>query len=594
MRKLFFYLLCAISFFTKGQTFSYTVNATILDTSTICMTIPVFGLPTAINSTFGLVSVFMNVAHNNDSHLVIQLQSPDGNEITLASGVGGAGQNFSNTTLAMNGVNGFIASGIAPFSGTYIPQQTLNTLNNGQNPNSVWRFCITDTYFGDAGTLINFSITFGNNPPPNPPPPPVVCSYCKCMNNADSCSLLPDLTASYLCIQNNHFEQTGFLKMSNATPNIGRGPIEIHGIDSCFCDSVPVPCSSTCPPGTQMKHKITQRIYKRVGKDTLVSYNRDAGIMTYHPEHHHLHVDDWTHFSLRVQTPNPDPTTWPIIGTASKQSFCLVNSGNCTTSYGYCKDTIGNSLTMANIPNAGFGMYNGCGLDQGIYPGNLDVYTQNQNNSVPLGSICNGSFHIVSITDPKNNFLESNENNNWVSVPITLTKQSAPTGTTSFNYNVNGLQLNFTNTSPSSTTYLWNYGDGNWDTIYNPKHVYVNPGTYSVSLVSLNNCYTLSSQTITLTGIDKYENTGLDLNIYQNPLSENSFITFYVSDKTFVDLEIFDISGRVVELITIESQKEGVQKYTLTNRILSYSSGIYFLKVSDRSGNSALKKMVVK
>jgi hypothetical protein len=342
-----------------------------------------------------------------------------------------------------------------------------------------------------------------------------------------------------------------------------------------------------------MRHKVIQTIYKRVGKDTLASYQHDAGIMTYHPEHHHLHVDDWAHFSLRVKTSDPDPTTWPIIGTSSKQSFCLVNSGNCSSNYGYCKDTSGTILEAGDIPNAGFGIYNGCGLDQGIFPGYLDIYTQQQNNPMMLGNICNGTFHIVSITDPKNNFLESNENNNWAVVPITLAKQIAPYGTSSFHASANGLKLNFTNTSPSNTPYLWDYGDGKWDTIYNPNHVYAKAGTYTVSLISLNKCYSLTSQTITVNELLVYENSGFNLTIYQNPIAENSFVTYYVFEKKSIELTILDMAGRIIRNFTLEPETLGAQTFVLPNEVLLLSRGIYSLRISDKSGNSELKKMVI-
>lgn len=573
----------------SAQTFYDSTWTHIADTSAFCVPIIVSGLPNQINSSFGLTSVCFNITHTYDADLVIEVQSPDGSIITLAGGVGGAGQNFTNTCVAMNGANGFIATGTAPFIGIYIPQQSLNLLNNGQNPNGSWKFCINDTYMADTGALHNFSITFANNPPPDPSPPPIVCSYCTCLNNADSCDLLPDMTASALCIQQQHTETPGQLFMANATPNIGRGPIEIHGIDSCFCDTVPVPCSTTtCPSGNPVKHIIIQRVYQRVGSDTLTSYDSIAGHMNYHPSHGHLHIDDWSDYSLRLATTNPDATTWPLVGTSTKQSFCLVNLSNCTIDYGYCVDTSGNILDMAAVPNAGFGLYTGCGLDQGIYPGMLDIYDMSLNDPIILNNICDGTYYIVSITDPENNFIESNENNNWVSVPINLTQQLSPSGTTSFNYSVNGLQTTFTNTSPTGNTYLWNFGDGSWDTTYSPVHTYTAGGTYTVTLVSLNQCYTMTSQVIVLTGINEYNHADLNLHIYQNPITENSFITYYLPEKTNVKIELFDMLGKNASTPLSMTQPSGLQKYYLRN--IPLEKGIYFLRLDvEGLGNSTVK-----
>ena len=91
-----------------------------------------------------------------------------------------------------------------------------------------------------------------------------------------------------------------------------------------------------------------------------------------------------------------------------------------------CLDNIGNVITT--VPNQDVGFHTGCGFNQGIYPGNYDVYSISLNDPIPLINVCNGNYYIVSITDPNNNFLESDENNNWVAVPITLTQQNlAPT-----------------------------------------------------------------------------------------------------------------------------------------------------------------------
>lgn len=588
MKRLFSAILFFLCLYVHSQTFWDSTYTHIPDTSKIGVQLNISGLPPQIDTSFGVSSVCLNITHSFDQDLVIQLKSPDGNVITLAGGVGNNGHDFTNTCFAENGTNGYITSGTAPFSGTFIPQQSLNVLNNGQNPNGIWTLIISDANLADTGSYHNCKINFSTSPPPDPPIPPIVCTYCTCANNADTCDLLPDVTASALCIQQYHLEGPGNIQIANATPNIGRGPIEVHSIDSCFCDTVPVACTTVvCPGGKAVKHSIIQRIYQRTGNDTLSHYDRKAGLMTFHHAGH-LHIDHWTDFSLRMATVNPDATTWPILGTSAKQSFCLINLEDCTNAYGYCMDTNNNVLTMSNISNAGFGLYTGCGLDQGIYPGYLDVYDIPLNDPIIFNNICNGTYNIVSITDPENNFLESNENNNWVSVPVTLTQQSSPSGNSSYNYSVNGLQATFINTSPSGNTYLWNFGDGSWDTTYNPIHTYTAAGTYSVSLISLNQCFAMTSQVIAITGMNEYQKANLNLRVYPNPLTQNSSVTYYVSGNSHVHLEITDLSGRKIATLVDENQKQGVQKIFLKNIYLR--PGVYFLYLDvNNHGSDAVK-----
>ena len=51
-----------------------------------------------------------------------------------------------------------------------------------------------------------------------------------------------------------------------------------------------------------------------------------------------------------------------------------------------------------------------------------------------------------------------------------------------------GNQVNFTDSSAGGTTYLWDFGDGNTDTVANPQHTYALNGDYLVCLFLWNAC----------------------------------------------------------------------------------------------------------
>src|ERR1035437_4024671 len=65
----------------------------------------------------------------------------------------------------------------------------------------------------------------------------------------------------------------------------------------------------------------------------------------------------------------------------------------------------------------------------------------------------------------------------------------------SFTYSVNGLSIQFTNTSINGVTYFWNFGDTNTSTQQNPQHTYSAAGTYPVTLTVFSNC---SSNSVTI------------------------------------------------------------------------------------------------
>jgi hypothetical protein len=82
--------------------------------------------------------------------------------------------------------------------------------------------------------------------------------------------------------------------------------------------------------------------------------------------------------TLRVQTADPNPLNWPIVGEGAKIGFCLMDYGQCgtgtgSTYYGHCRDTNmyynqGNVMLNSNFPNYGLGggSYNCSVVEQGI------------------------------------------------------------------------------------------------------------------------------------------------------------------------------------------------------------------------------------
>jgi len=291
---------------------------------------------------------------------------------------------------------------------------------------------------------------------------------CVCEDGTNSCYLLPDITASWQGISNNGFTEypqsgagtnytgqgpdDGRLRVSASTPNIGHGSFTVRGYDSngnrafiCGQDTI-VGVSPTgpftCPNGVpNPKQLIIQRVYKKEG-NTMTHTDFWSGSMTYHPSHGHMHVDDWAVMTLRVQTSDPNPLNWPVVGEGAKIGFCLMDYGQCGTNsgstyYGHCRDENryyqqGNILLNNNFPNwnLGGGNYD-CSVDeQGISSGWTDVYGKHLEGmwiNIPKNT-CNGDYWIVLEVDKNNYFMEEDEENNWTAVPVTLTMQN-PVGT---------------------------------------------------------------------------------------------------------------------------------------------------------------------
>lgn len=601
-------LLCSISFFIAAnaiaQTFTNTTGGAIPDAPApqACFDLTVSGLPVAANSSWGITTACIDITHTWDADLRITLRSPLGFEAILSNGNGGDGDNFTNTCFRMDGQSGYISQGTAPFTGTYIPDQSLNGFNIGMNPNGTWQLCVLDMQGADIGTVNNFSLTFGANPPSDPLPPPGPCGLaspgnCQCPDGSDTCDLIPDMTASAAIIMAEHTEYAGYMRLSNATPNIGWGPMEIHGIDSCFCGTSYVPCSTVqCPDLSYPKQRVHQTIYRREG-NTMTSYTRPAGTMTYHPDHGHVHVDDWAQFSVRRDNGDPNPLNWEIVAEGQKVSFCLINLGDCTNNYGWCIDENNNIVTMADIPNSPFGVISGCGRDQGIYTGNLDIYSQGlpgMDIQFPPG-MCNGDYYIVSTTDPNNDFLETNENNNTAVAPITLTMQAAPTPPVAqFSYSVSGSTVHFFNTPDVNGLFHWDFGDGTTSSAQNPTHVYPIDGNYDVTLIVTNHCSGQQDSitydvNIYTTGIDANEHRTSLLTAYPNPYKNATTIAYFSDGKNPLSIEVFSIVGQKTITLVNGIESLGMHEITFSAKLNGMSAGVYFVRLISKDKDITLK-----
>jgi subtilisin-like proprotein convertase family protein len=139
-------------------------------------------LPVTLPAGASLTSVAINftMTHTWDSDMTINLISPNGTVINLLSGVGGSGDNFTNTTLTSVGTPPSIATGTAPFTGTWAPQgiaavgptglqQTAGVNNfaafittaNAGAVSGNWRLAMSDGAGGDVGLLTNWNLNFG-------------------------------------------------------------------------------------------------------------------------------------------------------------------------------------------------------------------------------------------------------------------------------------------------------------------------------------------------------------------------------------------------------------------------------------------------
>ncbi len=403
--------------------------------------IRVSGLPSRIDSAFGLGKICIAIQHQRVSDLKIELLSPDGTAIWLTNRNGRDGADYFNTCFRSNGFNGYIHQAQAPFMGEYIPDGVMAFLNNGQNPNGTWYLLIQDLRSGITGQLDAASLEFSANPMPglvtgncsaqNP-------SGCVCgSNTAVTCPLLPDLIILPSFTNNqikeyppDHPVYPRQLRFAASIANIGNGPLELYGSHEWYCKKTRTDSATKCADGSRPRQQVIQRIYSKSG-DSLTSATSKAGFNYYDdkPGHNHYHFDNWVEFRLvkKIAAKGKRPGSTIVIAKGRKVSFCLFDYGICNNADSLCAWN-GKIYGEKNLENYGFGGYTDCKSGrQGISVGGYDTYGmlyEGQYLELPKG-LTSGTYFLQFEIDPEHFIREAERKNNITEFPVTIQLQNS-------------------------------------------------------------------------------------------------------------------------------------------------------------------------
>lgn len=137
-----------------------------------------------------------------------------------------------------------------------------------------------------------------------------------------------------------------------------------------------------------------------------------------------------------------------------------------------------------------------------------------------------------------------------------------------------GLTYAFENHSIRSSSYLWDFGDGNTSTDANPTHTYAQSGNYTVTLTGYNSCQENSSVQQLNTSITDVESpTETELKVYA---VENGIRIDYRSDVS-ADLR-YEVLNRLGQLEA--TGRIGItNSYNATIPLNIHSNGVYFLRL---------------
>jgi len=180
------------------------------------------------------------------------------------------------------------------------------------------------------------------------------------------------------------------LRFSTTSWNSGTGPLEL--------------AAGEVETGSG-KLRVYQVVYQSSGAPTL----NFAGAFEYHPEHDHMHFNDYALYTLQpVNAPGGS------LRTGAKTTFCVL-------------DTTAINLGLPGAPSRAF--YSRCGRDlQGISVGWGDTYGAHlAGQEIDFTGNADGIYQLKIEVDPKKVLVETNESDNVSCVLLSIRKPSSVT-----------------------------------------------------------------------------------------------------------------------------------------------------------------------
>lgn len=556
-----------------------------------------------LNPSYGLKEICVSIQHPFSGALAIYLLSPQGVTIELSSG-NGTGSDYTSTCFNQS-ASILISSGSSPFTGSFVPEQNIGNINNGDTSEGLWTLIVTDYFEGDTGKLLSWSLLFDTLAPAPSSTPPGPCNEyspgsCVCEDGSNNCILYPDIIVSTHMLQDTFWQKEipGTFYLTNSTANIGYGPIEIFGTGRWFCGDSLVDGNVLCSDSTYSRQEVVQRLYKKTSFGFFDYVDSTVGYMQFHSAlgHRHLHVDSWVQNSIRLKGISGNPLDWPILAMGNKVSFCVYDHLECNTSFKSCEYN-GTVHRYVDLPNAGLGSgYNSCGDHlQGMSVGYSDIYDFNiEGQDVPVDTLCNGKYYLVAQFDPDNLFKERNRSNNLSVVPMRLEKQldccKSRFKVDTLNLATGHYQL-IDLSIPIPEKWEWNI-NGSVDTLQFPEFYAAADDTVFISLKTENDLSCSDSSFAHFytgtTGVNPLQKSELKADIFPNP--NNGFFNIHFTEAIplHTKITIYDaLSHKLLQDIIEPTAFIGLSKsYQIVG------SGVYFVKIENKE-NYLVKKLVV-
>ena len=169
---------------------------------------------------------------------------------------------------------------------------------------------------------------------------------------------------------------------------------------------------------------------------------------------------------------------------------------------------------------------------------------------------------------------------------ISITIDSIPKA--NFTYTNKNHDVTFANKSKKAREYLWDFGDGNYDTAANPVHNYSLYGDFNVKLIAISSCGNDTFvKKISITSI--FDNKlNCDVAIYPNPANDKVFIKIVSAKPGDLHLRVVNAMNQLIYQKVISNNRETLESIDVSQ----LPKGFYFINLADENGSVTRKIMV--
>jgi len=136
-------------------------------------------------------------------------------------------------------------------------------------------------------------------------------------------------------------------------------------------------------------------------------------------------------------------------------------------------------------------------------------------------------------------------------------------------------------------TYRWYVNNHRFPILVfiNSTYTYENGKTSSTTKAAYN------SNVITLNTNNIVDNEGFKLNVFPNPYKENLNIVYTLETTSYVNVSIYDLSGKVVSVLVNQTESAGEKTVLFSARELGMTAGAYLVKVKINDKETTRKVM---